>query len=122
MAILKTAKEGGGIKNRKKLRIIIILGTIYPNAGVTFVPRAGDAVVWFNMNPDYTRADYSLHGACPVINGTKLGITLWIRSKGQEIRYPCPLKEKTPFDYEFLVKPKWKPQDWVLLKGLPMEP
>uniref|UniRef100_A0A7E4UYJ7 Fe2OG dioxygenase domain-containing protein n=1 Tax=Panagrellus redivivus TaxID=6233 RepID=A0A7E4UYJ7_PANRE len=53
MVILKRADIGGS--------------TLFPELGVNFNPRVGDAVIWFNMNPDYSCADGSKHGACPVI-------------------------------------------------------
>uniref|UniRef100_A0AC34FJH2 Prolyl 4-hydroxylase alpha subunit Fe(2+) 2OG dioxygenase domain-containing protein n=1 Tax=Panagrolaimus sp. ES5 TaxID=591445 RepID=A0AC34FJH2_9BILA len=106
MAILKTADIGGG--------------TIYPSIGVTFQPEPGDAVVWLNMDTDYGRSEGSLHGACPVVKGVKVGLTLWVRSVGQELRWYCPLKEKDPFPLEPLVQPKWLKKDWPLQYGFPL--
>uniref|UniRef100_A0AC34R8N8 Fe2OG dioxygenase domain-containing protein n=1 Tax=Panagrolaimus sp. JU765 TaxID=591449 RepID=A0AC34R8N8_9BILA len=92
MVILKTAKIGGG--------------TIFPKMGITFQPKPGDAVIWFNQNPDDSKADDSLHGACPVLKGNKIGLTLWIRSKGQMFSYPCPIGNNKTFDMNMILKPK----------------
>uniref|UniRef100_A0A915EW35 Fe2OG dioxygenase domain-containing protein n=1 Tax=Ditylenchus dipsaci TaxID=166011 RepID=A0A915EW35_9BILA len=93
MVILKPAEAGGG--------------TIFPNVGVNFKPRAGDAIIWLNSKPNYEVAQDSFHGACPVLSGVKVGVTIWIRSVGQELRLPCPLEENKPFDYNLLTHPKW---------------
>ncbi|KAI1712906.1 2OG-Fe(II) oxygenase superfamily domain-containing protein [Ditylenchus destructor] len=66
MVILKPADIGGG--------------TVFPNAGINFQPKVGDAILWLNMDPDYNFAQGSFHGACPVLSGIKIGVTLWIRS------------------------------------------
>uniref|UniRef100_A0A914QAA6 Fe2OG dioxygenase domain-containing protein n=1 Tax=Panagrolaimus davidi TaxID=227884 RepID=A0A914QAA6_9BILA len=106
MVILKSADIGGG--------------TIYPNIGVTFQPKPGDAVVWLNMNTDYGRSEGSLHGACPVVKGVKVGLTLWVRSHGQELRWNCPLKKEDPFPLKPLIQPKWLKKDWPLRYGFPL--
>lgn len=80
-------------------------GTIFPAAGVHFQPKAGDAILWLNQQPDYGVADGSFHGACPVLDGVKLGVTMWIRSVGQELRLPCPLEKGRPFDYRLMTHP-----------------
>ncbi|KAI1703265.1 2OG-Fe(II) oxygenase superfamily domain-containing protein [Ditylenchus destructor] len=98
MVILKPADIGGG--------------TVFPNAGINFQPKVGDAILWLNMNPNYDFAQGSFHGACPVLSGIKIGVTLWIRSVGQEVRIPCPLKEGLPFDYKALTHPTWKDQSF----------
>lgn len=42
-------------------------------------PRKGDALLFFNLNPDGTTDSVSLHGGCPVIKGEKWSATKWIR-------------------------------------------
>ncbi|KAH7719752.1 Protein C01B10.10 [Aphelenchoides avenae] len=96
MLILKPAELGGG--------------TVFPNAGVHFRPAAGDALLWMNMNPDYSVAQGSFHGACPVLAGTKIGVTMWIRSAGQELRMPCPLKQEEHFDTRLFTHFEWRPK------------
>lgn len=70
------------------------------------------------MRPDYKNATKSLHGACPIFKGSKIGLTLWICSGGQELRFPCPILQGQPFGYERLVNPKLDPSDWMIFKGL----
>ncbi|KAH7696391.1 CBN-PHY-4 protein [Aphelenchoides avenae] len=102
MLILKPAELGGG--------------TVFPNAGVHFRPAAGDALLWMNMNPDYSVAQGSFHGACPVLAGTKIGVTMWIRSAGQELRMPCPLKQEEHFDTRLFTHFEWRPKTfWAYL-------
>ncbi|KAH7702508.1 Protein PHY-3 [Aphelenchoides avenae] len=94
MAVLKTADEGGG--------------TLFPNVGMIFAPEPGDAILWFNANPDGTKHMGSMHGACPIIKGKKIGMTLWIREFGQTFRMPCPLEPGKPYELERLIRPPCK--------------
>jgi hypothetical protein len=50
----------------------------------------------------------SLRGECPVVWGEKMTLTLFIRSKGQELRYKCPMKPTQPFGVEPLIRPEQK--------------
>ena len=97
MGIFTTAKEGGG-KSVFGTRYLI-LATIFPNIGVTVVHSPGDAILWFNLNPKYQIHQLSIHAGCPIYKGTKIGLTLWVRSKGQELRSPCPIETSSAFDY-----------------------
>lgn len=47
--------------------------------GIAVRPRKGDALLFFNLNPDGTTDSVSLHGGCPVIKGEKWSATKWIR-------------------------------------------
>lgn len=47
--------------------------------GMGFKPKKGYAVVFYDMTPNRGYDPLSLHGACPVIRGTKWGGTLWLR-------------------------------------------
>lgn len=64
------------------------------------MPEPGDAILWFNMNPDGSRAHNSLHGACPIREGRKVAATLWVRARGQELMAPCPPYPTTGFQLE----------------------
>jgi prolyl 4-hydroxylase len=41
-------------------------------------PRKGDAILFYSQTPDGTLDPNSLHGACPVLSGTKWGANLWV--------------------------------------------
>jgi prolyl 4-hydroxylase len=41
-------------------------------------PRRGDAILFYSQRPDGKLDRNSLHGACPVLKGTKWGANLWI--------------------------------------------
>ncbi|KAK3135236.1 hypothetical protein QOZ80_5BG0416460 [Eleusine coracana subsp. coracana] len=47
--------------------------------GIAVKPRKGDALLFFNLNPDSTTDSSSLHAGCPVIKGEKWSATKWIR-------------------------------------------
>ncbi|GAX86213.1 hypothetical protein CEUSTIGMA_g13626.t1 [Chlamydomonas eustigma] len=47
-----------------------------------YKPRLGDAVLFWGVYPDGEIDPRSLHGGCPVKNGTKWVMTKWLRSKG----------------------------------------
>jgi prolyl 4-hydroxylase len=49
--------------------------------GYRYKPRKGDALLFWSLNPDGSFDDRSLHGACPVISGTKWVATKWMRDK-----------------------------------------
>ncbi|TKR89710.1 hypothetical protein L596_013772 [Steinernema carpocapsae] len=106
LAIMKTA-EGGG-------------GTVFPHMGITIQPHPGDAILWYNMDPSGEKAFNSLHGACPILKGEKLGATLWVRVYGQEFISLCPLEKGKPYDYRNIVKPVKRWLDPYLLKAFPI--
>ena len=51
------------------------------NGGLHVKPRAGDALLFWNVHPNATFDKYSLHGGCPVTLGEKWVATKWIRDK-----------------------------------------
>ncbi|KAG0600716.1 hypothetical protein M758_11G055700 [Ceratodon purpureus] len=46
--------------------------------GKSVRPRMGDALLFWSMKPDASLDPTSLHGGCPVINGTKWSATKWL--------------------------------------------
>jgi len=53
--------------------------TEFPRVDKSFIPSAGKAVVWRNMNKDGTVNDRALHAGKPVKKGNKYIITKWFR-------------------------------------------
>lgn len=51
--------------------------TVFPRARVGVEPRKGSAVFWWNLLPTGMSDFRTLHGACPVIRGTKWGEWEW---------------------------------------------
>lgn len=53
--------------------------TIFPEADLKVNPKKGDAILFWNMHPNGTVDQRSLHGGLPVLKGTKWCLTKWIR-------------------------------------------
>jgi len=49
--------------------------------GLRVAPRAGDALLFWNVHPNATLDKRALHGGCPVVRGEKWVATKWIRDK-----------------------------------------
>ena len=49
--------------------------------GLLVHPRAGDALLFWNVHPNTTFDKHALHGGCPVVKGEKWVATKWIRDK-----------------------------------------
>ena len=80
--------------------------TVFPRVGAGVRPEAGSAVFWYNLQPNGEADRLTLHGACPVLFGTKwgeldlensAGLSLsflvankWLREGGQLFRRGCP--------------------------------
>ncbi|CAA7032559.1 unnamed protein product [Microthlaspi erraticum] len=52
--------------------------------GMRVKPRRGDAIFFYNLLPNGTIDERSLHGSCPVIKGEKWVATKWIRDQPYE--------------------------------------
>ncbi|XP_037800653.1 prolyl 4-hydroxylase subunit alpha-1-like [Penaeus monodon] len=65
--------------------------TVFPRARVGVEPRKGSAVFWWNLLPNGMSDFRTLHGACPVIRGTKWVCNKWIKHHPQLHRRPCPV-------------------------------
>ena len=93
--------------------------TVFPRVGAGVAPVANAAVFWYNLFTSSDPDRLTLHGACPVLYGTKWGkchvicnvanknlISLsvvsnkWIREGAQVFSKPCDLERKTKHDYE----------------------
>jgi hypothetical protein len=82
------------------------LDTIFSNKQIAFRPNIGDAIISLNMNPSYERENGSLIGQCPVVWGRKWSVSIFVRSKGQELHYLCPLN----IGHSFLLSPLVRPR------------
>ena len=64
--------------------------TVFPRVGAGVRPEAGSAVFWYNLLEDGSADRLTLHGACPVLLGTK-----WGRLRHQRALY-CTGQRFTP--------------------------
>ena len=44
----------------------------------TVKPKRGEAILFYSQHPDGTVDNMSIHGGCPVIQGTKWAANLWV--------------------------------------------
>ena len=47
--------------------------TVFPRIGAGVSPEMGSAVFWYNLHDSGDPDKLTLHGACPVLYGTKWG-------------------------------------------------
>ena len=72
LVILQAPEEGGY--------------TSFPKLGLQVVPRAGDAIVWSNVNPDGTVDPDMVHAGEPPLKGTKMAMNVWVGEQSVEQR------------------------------------
>lgn len=48
--------------------------TVFPRIGAGVQAKAGSAVFWYNLHRDGDPDRLTLHGACPIMYGTKWGM------------------------------------------------
>ena len=63
--------------------------TIFKKLNISVTPQARTALFWFNLHPNGTGDDRTLHGACPVLEGTKWAINKWVREGNQLFTKQC---------------------------------
>ena len=78
--------------------------TVFPRIGAGVAPVAGSAVFWYNLFPSGDADQLTLHGACPVLYGTKWGklmfkcfCLLWKRLFSLQCRTSGFAKERNYF-------------------------
>ncbi|XP_023346532.1 prolyl 4-hydroxylase subunit alpha-2 [Eurytemora carolleeae] len=71
--------------------------TVFPRLKAGVKPEAGAAVFWYNLVGSGDADHRTLHGACPVLYGTKWVANKWIREGAQLFRKPCAanIKQKS---------------------------
>ncbi|XP_044263128.1 prolyl 4-hydroxylase subunit alpha-1-like [Tribolium madens] len=69
--------------------------TVFPNVQVSVWPKKGSAALWYNLHPSGDGDNMTLHGACPVLYGSKWISTKWIHYRGQEFLRPCTLEKSS---------------------------
>ena len=66
--------------------------TVFPLLGLKTEVVEGDAVFWINTFSDGRPDDFTLHGGCPVLMGSKWVTNKWISYHDQMFTRPCQLK------------------------------
>ncbi|XP_055848240.1 prolyl 4-hydroxylase subunit alpha-2-like, partial [Episyrphus balteatus] len=66
-------------------------GTAFPYIKSLVKPKKGAAVFWFNLHTSGDGDARTMHGACPVLVGSKWVLNRWIKERGQEFARPCDL-------------------------------
>jgi prolyl 4-hydroxylase len=77
-----------GAANQRVMTVLVYLNqgfaggeTVFPDAGLTITPRAGDAVMFCNILPDGTVDERTRHAELSVTRGKKWLATRWIRAQ-----------------------------------------
>ncbi|XP_037812178.1 prolyl 4-hydroxylase subunit alpha-2-like [Lucilia sericata] len=66
-------------------------GTAFPYMKQHLLPKKGSAAFWYNLHASGVRNERTMHGACPIIVGSKWVLNRWIREHDQSDRRPCLL-------------------------------
>jgi len=67
--------------------------TIFPRSNIAVPAKAGDAVLFYDLDPANRPDEMSLHGGKPVIRGVKWAMTKWIRENRAEYRWEDYISE-----------------------------
>ncbi|XP_054721016.1 prolyl 4-hydroxylase subunit alpha-1-like [Uloborus diversus] len=65
--------------------------TVFPRLNLTVWPKKGTALFWHNVKSNGVGNILTLHGACPVVTGSKWVSNVWFHEGGQEFRLKCGL-------------------------------
>ncbi|GFS80146.1 prolyl 4-hydroxylase subunit alpha-1 [Nephila pilipes] len=65
--------------------------TVFPRLNITVWPKKGSALFWHNVKSNGVGDILTLHGACPVVTGSKWVTNVWFHERGQEFRLRCGL-------------------------------
>ncbi|KAI1728058.1 2OG-Fe(II) oxygenase superfamily domain-containing protein [Ditylenchus destructor] len=111
LLLVKTAERGGS--------------TVFPRLNFTIQPDIGDLILWFNGDSNDRRELNALHAACPIQQGEKIAVSLWIRGNYQN-NLQCAITHagyepehiirKTPAEYhEIPQKMRMRPRipQWI---------
>ncbi|XP_026833458.1 prolyl 4-hydroxylase subunit alpha-1 isoform X2 [Drosophila erecta] len=63
--------------------------TVFPEINVTVFPQKGSMLYWFNLHDDGRPDIRSQHSACPVVNGDRWTLTMWVPIFPQMFSFPC---------------------------------
>ena len=83
----KELKDNLRLLGQRTITVMIYLNstelggeTTFPRINQKFTPEKGKAIIWSNLNFDYSPNHYSLHHARKVLRGYKAIITKWFRT------------------------------------------
>ncbi|XP_023321772.1 prolyl 4-hydroxylase subunit alpha-1 [Eurytemora carolleeae] len=66
--------------------------TCFPNTGNRITVKKGDAAFWLNMYTSGLQDQFTNHGGCPVLVGSKWITNKWVGYLDQFREYPCSVK------------------------------
>ncbi|XP_075974692.1 prolyl 4-hydroxylase subunit alpha-1-like [Anticarsia gemmatalis] len=72
--------------------------TVFIKLGLTVRPVKRAALFWHNLLPSGELDPSTMHGACPVLQGSKWVSNKWIGQSGQELIKPCSLEDQKRVD------------------------
>lgn len=88
----KEALENGG---QRMATLIMYLNstedggeTVFPEVGLKIIPKKGNAILFYNCQPDGKEDPLTLHGGAPVKQGTKWIATKWIHLEEVKLELP----------------------------------
>jgi prolyl 4-hydroxylase len=71
--------------------------TVFPLAGLSSSPEMGSGIFWINLHPPGFKNEWTNHGGCPVLVGSKWITNKWIHYHDQFAKFPCGLNHSDKF-------------------------
>ncbi|GIY57587.1 prolyl 4-hydroxylase subunit alpha-2 [Caerostris darwini] len=78
--------------------------TVFPRLNITVWPKKGSALFWYNVKSNGVGDILTLHGACPVVTGSKWVTNVWFHERGQEFRLKCGIHPESSLQQMHLFK------------------
>ncbi|XP_035223282.1 prolyl 4-hydroxylase subunit alpha-1-like isoform X2 [Stegodyphus dumicola] len=69
--------------------------TVFPRLNLSVWPKKGSALFWHNVKSNGVGNILTLHGACPVLSGSKWVSNVWFHERGQEFRLKCGMRPES---------------------------
>ncbi|XP_030369286.1 prolyl 4-hydroxylase subunit alpha-1 [Scaptodrosophila lebanonensis] len=85
-------------------------GTAFPRLKQLLMPKKGSAAFWYNLHASGAPNEQTLHGACPIIVGSKWVQNRWIREYIQGDKRPCEVWDDSLASYSQIKNLKHKLQ------------
>ncbi|GIY44306.1 prolyl 4-hydroxylase subunit alpha-1 [Caerostris extrusa] len=76
--------------------------TVFPRLNITVWPKK--ALFWYNVKSNGVGDILTLHGACPVVTGSKWVTNVWFHERGQEFRLKCGIHPESSLQQMHLFK------------------
>ena len=63
------------------------------------MPEKGAAAFWYDLTSNGHREQFSMHGGCPVLKGSKWILNKWMYFFDNFEKFPCSIQKGLPFPY-----------------------